>query len=130
MIAHKESITLKEKFPWLTSGYLSSLWLKTSTVLFICNVHVFTWFVFGFGFISECMYVVWFCFWFCLFVIFLNDLVEQFFKWAGRAILGTVCNKHFYELPLLHRHCVSGFVRKYVLICLCVCTHTHAKYRN
>lgn len=52
-----------------------------------------------------------------LFVILKNNLVEQFFNRTGRVILSNIHNRHFYELPLLHRHCVSGLVRKYVLIC-------------
>ena len=56
MIVHKELVTLKEKFPWCAPNLLPSLWLKTSVVsLLVMYAGVYTWFVFGFGFVSVRM---------------------------------------------------------------------------
>lgn len=124
----KNQLLLKRNF----HGFLSSLWFKISTVLFVCNACMC---------VCVCVYMVCFCFckWLyacslilllVFFVVFLNDLVEHFFSRAGHAILSTVCNQHLCELsPPWHRHRVSGLVRKYVRICSCVrgYTHTYAK---
>lgn len=123
MTTHKESITLKEKFPWLTSGFLSSLRLKTSSVLFAYNVHIRTWFVFGCGFVSEYMYVVWFCF-MVLFICY-------FSKWPGWIVLQQSWACHSEHCPAVNifMSCpfgidiVSGLVRKYILLHSCVCVH-------
>lgn len=120
MTTHKESITLKEKFPWLTSGFLSSLWLKTSSVLFAYNVHIHT-------------FRLWFCKWVyvCGLILLYGFVYCYFSKWPGWIVLQQSWACHSEHCPAVNifRSCpfgtdiVSGLVRKYILLHSCVCVH-------
>lgn len=105
-------------------GYISHLsGLKQQQFLFVTCMYVHGLFLVLVLWVYVCV-----CFWFSLFAIFLNDLVEQFFNRAGRAILRMACSRHFWGLTLLPWHCVSGLVRKHKLICSCVCAYTHTQF--